>query len=90
MPKGVPKNQKLIDEMLYRLCKLELREKDSRDSQDTQIGAIKLTDKAHQSWTEDLSLRLMAAEKRIAEMNEAFSRASFPRAQIPTLTDAVQ
>lgn len=59
MPKGVPKNQKLIDEMLYRLCKLELREKDSRDSQDQRIASL---------------------ERRIAEMNEAFSRARFPRA----------
>jgi hypothetical protein len=69
MPKGVPKNQKLIDEMLYRLCKLELREKDSRDSQDKRIEAL---------------------ERRISEMNEAFANARFPRAQIPTLTDAVQ
>jgi hypothetical protein len=69
VPKGTPKNQKLVDEMLYRLCKLELREKDSRDSQDKRIAAL---------------------EARIAEMNEAFSRATFPRAPIPTLYDAVQ
>lgn len=59
MPKGIPKNQKLLDEMLYRLCKLELREKESRDSQDQRIASL---------------------ERRIAEMNEAFSHARFPRA----------
>lgn len=59
MPKGTPKNQKLIDEMLLRLCSLEVREKLSREKQDYRIAQL---------------------EQRIAEMNEAFSRAAFPRA----------
>jgi hypothetical protein len=74
--KRTPKNQKqldelskLVDEMLYRLCKLELRDKDARDAQEHRTAAI---------------------ETRIAEMNEAFSNARFPRAPVPTLTDAVQ
>lgn len=90
MPKGIPKNQKLVDEMLYRLCKLELREKDSRDSQDKRIQALEADAIVYRHIIDEHQGIINSLQRRIAEMNEAFSRSTFPRAPIPTLHDAVQ
>jgi len=42
--------------------------KPGRPPLEPRIAAIELTNRAHQSWTEDVALRLMAAEKLTAEL----------------------
>ncbi len=80
MPKGVPKNQKLVDEILYRLCAIEIREKVSRDSQDKLLLTLAEANTATRDFMYKQEERIASLERRIAEMNEAFSHARFPRA----------